>query len=247
MKIAGEEIRNQAETGSGLSNEGSLHSAIKEWYAAAGDRFEVRVGRSIVDIVRGDLLIEIQTKNFLAIKKKLLKLCKDYRVRLVYPIPEEKWILHIEKQGGEVLSKRRSPKKGKLTNLFDELIRIPEIINEDNISIEVLLVKIEEIRCADGRGSWRRKGVSIIDRKLIEVTDRIEFFNKFDFLKYLPEGLVEPFSNKNLADSLGSKVAIARKMTYCLKRMGVIEEVGKKGNELLFVLSSGCNCRCNRR
>jgi hypothetical protein len=234
MEKAAEWVRSQAETGSGLSNEGSLHSTIKEWYGTDNARYEVRVDRCIVDIVRGEHLIEIQTRNFPAIKNKLLRLCKHHTVRLVHPIAVEKWITHVKEQGGEVISKRRSPKRGKLISIFDELVRTPEIINEVNISIEVLMIKMEEIRCADGKGSWRRKGVSIVDRKLIEVVERVEFFNKFDFLKCLPEGLAEPFSNKSLAKSLGIYVASARRITYCLKKMGAIIEVGKRGNELLF-------------
>jgi len=234
MKTEGEEIQYKAETGSGLSNEGSLHSAIKDWYATAGDRFEVRVEGYIADIVRGDLLIEIQTRNFLAIKKKLLRLSENHQVRLVYPIAVEKWIIHTTFLGGEDISKRRSPKRGNLVDVFQELIRMPEIINIENISIEILMIKMDEIRCADGRGSWRRKGISIVDRKLIEVVERVEFKTKFDFLKCLPEGLIQPFTNKILSAELGKNISAATKMTYCLKRMGIIKQIGKRGRELLF-------------
>ena len=48
----------------------------------------------VIDIVRDDLLIEIQTRNLSAIKKKLTKLLLANRVRLVYPIARIKWILY---------------------------------------------------------------------------------------------------------------------------------------------------------
>jgi hypothetical protein len=76
----------------GTLNEKPLHEALKRWYAQPGDIFEAPVDGFVVDIVRGDLLIEIQTRNFSAIKRKLEQLLISHSVRLVYPIPSEKWI-----------------------------------------------------------------------------------------------------------------------------------------------------------
>jgi hypothetical protein len=80
-------------SGIGLLNEKALHASLKEWYALPGDRFEVPVDGFVIDIVRDDLLIEIQTRNFSAIKSKLTALVHSHRVRLIYPIVQEKWIL----------------------------------------------------------------------------------------------------------------------------------------------------------
>jgi hypothetical protein len=55
----------------GTLNEKPLHAALKVWYALPGDRLEVSVGGFIADIVRGDLLIEIQTRHLAAMKRKL--------------------------------------------------------------------------------------------------------------------------------------------------------------------------------
>jgi hypothetical protein len=217
-------------------NEYSLHSAIKNWYSLPGDRFEVRVDDFIVDIVRETLLIEIQTKNFSAIKKKLKKLLEKYEVRLVYPIPQQKWIVHVTKSG-EIVRRRKSPKKGRLFNLFDELIRTPTFIREENFSLEVLMIEEEEVRCNDGKGSWRRRGVSIKDRRLINVYDKTLFKNEKDFLRFLPSDLSKPFTNRKLARRSGVSINLARKITYCLRKMGAITTVGKKGKELIFEVS----------
>ena len=71
----------------------------------------------IVDILRDKLLIEIQTGNFFAIKKKLIKLLLNNQVRLVYPIAKLKWIAS-ESRAGQFVRRRKSPKKGKLLDLF---------------------------------------------------------------------------------------------------------------------------------
>jgi hypothetical protein len=212
----------------------SLHSSIKDWYSVPGDRLEARVENYIIDIVRNDLLIEIQTRNFSAIKRKLRSLIGDYSVRLVYPIAERKWIVRVARSNGEMLSRRRSPKRGKLPDLFDELVWIPHLAGEDNFSMEVLMIEEEEIRCADGKGSWRRRGVSIKDRKLLDVVERVRFVEREDFLRFLPSDLDQPFTNKSLAREIGVLVRQSRRITYCLKKMGAIREVGKRRNELLF-------------
>src|SRR4030042_6734589 len=214
-------------------NESSLHSAIKEWYSLPRDKFEVKISQYVADIVRGDLIVEIQTMNFSAIKKKLENLVQKHKVRLVYPIAERKCIVHINKSG-EVVSRRKSPGKGKLTDLFRELVRVPELIKEVNFSLEVLLINEEEIRIDDGRGSWRRRGASIKDRTLIGVNTRILFENSIDFLKLLPEELHETFTNKELAKSKKVSVRTAQQITYCFRRSGMIRIIEKRGKELVF-------------
>ena len=214
----------------------SLHSEIKNWYMVSGDELEVKVEGFIIDIVRGKLLIEIQTGNFSVVKKKLIKLLLNNQVRLVYPIAKLKWIVHISRSGNFV-RRRKSPKKGKLIDLFYELVHTPSLIKDRNFSIEVLLIEEEELRCNDGRGSWRRRGVSVKDRKLLKVFDRIVFEDSRDFQAFLPKELDGYFTNKVLALKRGISIKLAQKITYCLRKMGAISIADKKRNELLFQVS----------
>ncbi|KON29513.1 hypothetical protein AC477_05840 [miscellaneous Crenarchaeota group-1 archaeon SG8-32-1] len=214
----------------------SLHSEIKDWYMVSGDELEVKVEDFIVDILRGKLLIEIQTGNFSAIKRKLIKLLLNNQVRLVYPIAKLKWIVHLSKSG-ELVRRRKSPKKGKLADLFYELVHTPSLIKNRNFSLEVLIIEEEELRCIDGKGSWKRRGISVKDRKLLNVFDRIIFEGSRDFLDFLPKELDEYFTNKILALKLGISIRLAQKITYCLRKMGAISITGKKSNELMFQIS----------
>ncbi len=214
----------------------SLHSEIKNWYKVSGDKLEVKVEDFIVDILRDKLLIEIQTRNFSAIKKKLNKLLLNNQVRLVYPIAKLKWIVHVS-MSGQFVRRRKSTKKGKMIDLFDELVHMPSLIENRNFSLEILLVEEEELRCYDGRGSWRKRGASVKDRKLLKVCDRIVFRDSRDFLEFLPKELHGYFTNKVLALKLGISINLTQKITYCLRKMGAISIAGKKRNELLFQVS----------
>jgi hypothetical protein len=217
-------------------NEFSLHSEIKKVYSLPGDRFEAKLDNYIIDILRGILVIEVQTRNFSALKEKLQVLSEKYQVRLVYPLAEKKWITLVAKDN-IVLNRRKSPRKGKLTDLFRELVKIPHMIGEENFSLEVLFIDEEEVRCADGKGSWRRRGVSIVERRLLKVNDRALFQTKTDYLKIMPAGLDRVFTNKELANLAKVPLRTARQITYCLRKGGVIRLVEKKRREMVFQLT----------
>ena len=215
--------------------ESSLHEDIKDWYSRPGDLLEQWFDEYIVDIVRDKLLIEIQTGNFPAIKDKINNLVATHRLRLVYPIAREKWIIKLGSTDGEILSKRKSPKKGRLENIFDELIYLPKLIMDSNFSLDVLLIHSEEFLVDDGFGSWRRRKWSIHDRRLLKVVDNVMFNSPLDFLELLPEHISIPFTVGDLARELKIRVSLAQKMAYCLRKMGAIQFMGKLGRAFLYV------------
>lgn len=224
----------ESSSGIGSLHESSLHAQIKRWYARPGDCLEGEVEGYVVDIVRGDLLIEVQTGGFAAIRDKLHALLRQRRVRLVHPIPHHKWLVSLSPDGSKVLRRRRSPKRGRWLDLFDELVYIAELMRHPALSVDALLVDVEEYRCDDGRGSWRRKGVSIRDRRLLEVVARRHFAAADDLLALLPAELPHPFTNRILAEKLHLGRRLATRITYTLEKIELLQRVGKKGNALLF-------------
>jgi len=222
--------------GIGTLGEKSLHASLKLWLSEPGDAFEVRVKGYCVDILRGDTIIEIQTGQFRVMKKKLGVLLDDHPVRLVYPVAGERWLTRVS-EDGEVLSRRRSPKRGTVLQVFDELLSFPHLLSHPNFTLEVIIVCDEEHRCDDGKGSWRRKRVSILDRKLLHVLDHHIYRTPSDLAAILPVSLLQPFSAKDVAKELATPLRTARKTLYCLKRMGALTQVGKQGNTLLYSLA----------
>jgi hypothetical protein len=220
--------------GIGTLQETSLHASLKEWYFQPGDSLEVLVDGYVIDIVRSDMLIEIQTRNFSAIKRKLQSLLPKYPLRLVYPLSTEKWIIReaIAPQGGQ--RRRRSPRRAQVVDLFVELVRIADLVSYENFSLEVLMIREEELLKKDGRGSWRRKGWSIQDRRLVEVIDRQVFASQADYCALLPETLPPSFNSADLAKALGKPRYLAQKMAYCLRKMEAITITGKEGNSMIY-------------
>ena len=217
----------------GELRERSLHAALKRWYALPPDRTEVPLGGYVIDLVRRGTLIEVQTRNFAKLARKLTRLVADHRVRLVFPIAQRKWIVTTDADGG-VLRRRASPKRGAYRDLFAELLRIPHLVGNPNFTFEALLVEVEELRCADGHGSWRRRGVSVVDTKLLKVCDRRCFRTAADFARLLPPDLEQPFTNRSLATAGNMPASLAGMMTYTLRRIGAIELVGRRNRAYLF-------------
>jgi hypothetical protein len=213
-------------SGIGLLNEKPLHASLKQWYARPGDRFEVPVNGFVIDIVRDDLLIEIQTRNFASINAKLCKLARSYEVRLVYPVVQEKWI--VRANDGELVVRRKSPKRGRVEDLFWELVHIPQLLSNPNFSLEVLMIREEEVRRYDaGRRRWRRKEWVTEGRRLVDVVERRLFRKSADWLAFVPDGF-ESFTTKDLAAVANTRRDLAQKMAYCLRHAHMIELIGRR-------------------
>jgi hypothetical protein len=217
----------------GNLRETALHAALKDWYARPGDEMEAQVAGYYIDLRRGDTLIEIQTRNFSALKRKLARLLEDYAVVLVHPVAQEKYIVRQAKNG-KTLSRRKSPRRGQVVALFDELVSLPELAVHPRFSLEIVLTREEEISREGRGGSWRRRGWKIVDRRLLEVLGRVEFASARDYAAYLPATLPEAFTTRDLAEAGGYPLHLAQKMAYCLRRMGVIEGAGKRRNAALY-------------
>ena len=220
--------------GIGQLTERSLHAALKEYLAQPGDRFEVRLGRYVIDIIRDDLLIEIQTRHLYALRPKLLRLLESHTVRLVHPLPYERWIVREDSAGREV-SRRKSPKRAAVRDIFGELVRIPDLAAHPNLTLEVLLIREEQVWRDDGRGSWRRGRWSLIDRRLLGVAESAVFGPPADYLALLPP-LPETFTNADLAKARGWNGSLAGKATYALRAMGLLAVCGKRGKSNLHIL-----------
>lgn len=224
--------------GIGTLQENSLHAGLKSWYARPGDQLEKKIDGYVIDLVRGFLCVEIQTQHFSALKRKLVRLLENHPVRLVYPIPYEKWIINTSTDGATVLGRRKSPKRGQMVDLFNELVRFPQLVLNSNFSLEVLMIREEVIWTADGRGSWRRKGRSILDQRLLEVVSSRLFTKLDEYRIFLPSSMPPIFTTGELATEAKMPDYLARRVVYCLRKMGLLKNIGKRGHYLTYCLAS---------
>jgi hypothetical protein len=215
-------------SGIGVLREGPLHAAIKMRLIAPGDRLEVAVGRFVIDVVRADgELVEVQTGGFGPLGAKLDVLLDEHRVRIVYPIAAARRIVRVDEQG-EVVSVRRSPKRGTVVEVFDKLVAFPSLLTHPNLTVEVLLLDEDHIRGPHPVRA-RRRTRDPGERRLREVLDRVELRDVDDVVRALPPLPPEPFSTRELASVLGCSMLLAQRTAYCLRAVKIIDAAGKRG------------------
>ena len=222
-------------SGIGVMREGPLHAAVKEVLARPGDRFEVPVGRFVIDLVRADgELVEVQTGGFGPLGRKLDALLDEHRVRVVHPVAAERRIVRVDEHG-EVLAARRSPKRATAAAVFDQLVSFPSLLTHPNLTIEVLLLREDHVRGPEAV-RVRRRTRDPGERRLVEVLDSVEFRAPEDILAALPPLPDEPFTTRELAKLLGCGIVLAQRTAYCLRAIGLLEQAGMRGRAPLHAV-----------
>ena len=204
--------------------ETSLHRQLKERYASGNARIEVPLGDYRIDVVTDDELIEIQHGSLSAIRDKIRHLVEEHTVRVVKPIIASKPLIKLDRPQGELVSRRKSPKRGRLLDIFDEL------------TVEVVLVEVEERRYPGHgrRRRWSTTDFEVEDRILIGVDRNLLLSAADDLWQLLPIHLPTPFHTGHLAKQLKIQRWLAQRIAYCLRQAGAIREVGKSGNTRLY-------------
>jgi hypothetical protein len=211
-----------------------LHLALQRHYAGDDGAIEAPLDGYRADVLRGGVVYEIQTGSFANIRRKVETLGRSYPVVVVYPVPQRKIIVNLDPETGAELSSRRSPKRGRPLDIFYDLLPLREALQMPLVSVEIVLTVERELRQADGRGSWRRKGVSTVGRELVEVAEQVRYTEPRELLQLLPADLPEPFSVADLQAALGCRKIVAGRMAYALRHLGATTFVGKRGNAYLY-------------
>ena len=226
----------------GTRNESSLHRTLKYKYAGTGGKTEVTAGEFVADGKKADgEYIEVQTGSFAPLEKKVKELAKKAKVRIIHPVAVKK-IIEVykpasggKKKFGKLLYRRKSPVKGSQWDIFDALVYAPTLPLIRGVTIEIVFIDITEKRIKDGKGSWRRKGISIADKELASCHESIVLKKKADYLKFIPFKKNEEFTSSSLAERACIDTATARKALYVLTKINVVKRTGKQGNSWKYV------------
>jgi hypothetical protein len=223
-------------------NESSLHRKLKYQYAGKGGKTEVSAGEYVADGRRKDgEYIEVQTGSFGPLKDKVKELAASGSVRIIHPVAVKK-IIEVYKPSNEevpfgaLLYRRKSPLKGSPWDIFDALLSAPLLPLIKGLSIEIVLVDILEKRIKDGKGSWRRKGISLYDKELAACHESVLFKKPADYLRFIPFKKKEEFTSSILAEHEKINANTARKALYVLTKMGVVKRKGKNGKAWVYAI-----------
>jgi hypothetical protein len=170
-------------------------------------------------------LIEVQTGSFGPLKKKIQGLSAKGRIRIVYPVIVAKY-LEVFGANGKRQYQRKSPRRGSPWDIFNALVYASDVPLVPGLAIELALV--------DGKGSWRRKGLSIQDRVMLTLHERICLEKPADYFRFIPFGKNEKFTSLQLGEKTRIRTGLARKTLYVLSKMGLVQRVGKQRNSFVY-------------
>jgi hypothetical protein len=219
--------------------ETSLHRDLKQLYAGSDMQFEVPLGAHRIDVVADGRLVEIQLASLTAIRDKIRILVKKHSVVVVKPIIVRKTLVKRTAKDGPVVERRKSPKKGSIFDLFDELVHFTRVFPHRRLTLEVPMIEIEEWRYPGHgrRRRWRPNDFEVEDQKLVAVGQTYRLQTAADLARLVACPLPPRFHTGHLADGLGVTRWIAQRIAYCLRETGGVREVGKQGNARLYELA----------
>lgn len=178
----------------GTYGEKRLHRILKRFVCSDVGSQEVRVGRYVADVLNERGITEIQTRSFRPLVAKLRYYLEntDYAITVVCPVIAEKTILRIERESGEVLRVKRSPKHGRVIDVLPELFWLGDLMENERLTVEVVLIVAEEHRYSERR-YHNREGAFESELYPRALRDCVLLRTREDFSAFLPEG-VESFT-----------------------------------------------------
>jgi len=240
---------------SDFNRESTLHAQLKQLYAGPSGQVEIPIGSFICDCRTSyGELIEIQTGSFGPLKSKLHLIAQNHQIRIVHPIVRNRYI-ETYSADNVLLRNRRSPKKGSIWDVFKALIYAPELVLNRNIIVELVALDIVDKRLDDGKGSWRRKGISLEDKKMLSIHGTLPLQYPEEYRAFVPFSIDETFTIRDLytyckevklkqetiTEPAFSRPELepldygtAQKSVYVLHRIGLLERIGKRGNFYLY-------------
>ncbi len=145
--------------GIGTYNEKNLHRLLKKSLCDRDEECEVWVGAYVADILTEGHIIEIQTGSFYPLAPKLRYYLEEtgYRVTVVHPLIVEKLLVRIDRETGEVLRRKKSPKRESLVGVLPQLYYLRQMFPAPGLELVLPEVYGEEYRYSE-RMRYRRAG-----------------------------------------------------------------------------------------
>lgn len=220
--------------GIGTLKEKPLHLMLKHYFEEDESKHEIRIGKYVADIQRDEGIIEIQTRSFDKLRKKLQVFLESSKVTIVYPVPYIKWIYWINEETGETSEGRKSPKKGSPYLIFHELYKIKEFLCHPNLSLCIILINMDEYKLLNGWSYNKKRGATRYDRIPLELIDEIYINRLKDYAKLIPETLENSFTSKDYQKASKLSLSAAQKALNILFHVKAVRRVDKIGNSYVY-------------
>lgn len=229
--LSGKSLQN----GIGTLGERTLHAILKKFLEPDTAFHEQKACGYVADILRGDEIIEIQTRAFSSLRKKLSAYRGKFRVTVVYPIDAQKYISWIDTETGEVSERHKSPKRGEAWQILRELYALCPIMPLENVCFKLIFVNTEEYRVLSGRSRDKKRfGAARYERIPTELCDIATLEKTEDFKALIPNKLGDTFTAAEFAKAAKMTPRGAGYAMRVLVTLGVIEHTANEGRAYVY-------------
>ena len=230
-KIIGKAHNNK---GIGTLSEKTLHAVLKLYYEPDEDKHEVAMSGYYADIYNDKGIIEIQTRQLNKLRDKLSVFLQDYHVTVVYPLPFNKWLSWVNPDNGEVQGRRKSPRHFTEYDAFYELYKIKSYLKNPNLSINIVLMDMEEYKLLNGWSYDKKRGSTRYDRVPGGIRRIVKFDRIEDYMQLVPADLKEDFTVKDFAMAAGVSVEASRYTLNILNYLEIVKRTGRVKNGYVY-------------
>lgn len=220
--------------GIGTLSEKTLHAVLKLYYEPDEDKHEVAMSGYYADIYNDKGIIEIQTRQLNKLRDKLSVFLQDYHVTVVYPLPFNKWLSWVNPDNGEVQGRRKSPRHFTEYDAFYELYKIKSYLKNPNLSINLVLMDMEEYKLLNGWSYDKKRGSTRYDRVPVGIRRIVKFDRIEDYMQLVPADLKEDFTVKDFAMAAGVSVEASRYTLNILKYLEIVKRTGRVKNGYVY-------------
>ena len=230
-KIIGKAHNNK---GIGTLSEKTLHAVLKLYYEPDEDKHEVAMSGYYADVYNDKGIIEIQTRQLNKLRDKLSVFLQDYHVTVVYPLPFNKWLSWVNPDNGEVQGRRKSPRHFTEYDAFYELYKIKSYLKNPNLSINLVLMDMEEYKLLNGWSYDKKRGSTRYDRVPVGIRRIVKFDRIEDYMQLVPADLKEDFTVKDFAMAVGVSVEASRYTLNILNYLEIVKRTGRVKNGYVY-------------
>lgn len=222
--------------GIGTLGEKLLHAVLKYYLDENPLNHEKKVGGFFADVMNEDGILEIQTRQLYRLGRKLEYMLGEHTVTVVYPIARERRVAWIDPVSGELSPKRKSPKRGRITDVIPELYRIRPYLSHPNFRLRLILLDCDEYkkRSATPR-AWRR--TERVERIPREPIDDILLSCPNDYRIFLPASLPLRFTSADVARASRIPRSIASTLLLLLTDLGVVRRIAREGRAIVYEMT----------
>jgi hypothetical protein len=219
----------------GTYNEKRFHRVFKRFVCEDASCYEVKIGRYVADVLCDGHVTEIQTGRFSCLRDKIEYYLNetDYTVSVVKPLICKKRIIRADRDTGEVLYSRVSPKKEGIGDALCEIYALRDNLCNKRLRIHLIFVEADEYRYSE-RVRYRKSGAYEKDLFPIRIVNEDVLCGADSYGRFLPNELYEnEFRVKDYSRVTGIRGRAAYSALNILCSLGFIDK-RKEGNAFVF-------------